>query len=105
MLLDGYVNCYKSLIETFTAFKCFHVEHYCRCVWFAIYVYLQSRVPSGSSEPKLRVYDAEHERRRKDQLNKLFHRTTEQVYQWLLSQTQRITTLHRLTVYSIARCI
>lgn len=49
-------------------------------ICFTKCVCLQSRVPSGSSEPKLRVYDAEHERRRKDQLNKLFHRTTEQVH-------------------------
>ena len=37
------------------------------------------------SNTKVKVYDADHERRRKDQLNKLFHRTQEQVtHSWIL---------------------
>ncbi|XP_052236225.1 DNA methyltransferase 1-associated protein 1-like isoform X2 [Dreissena polymorpha] len=36
------------------------------------------RAPHGA-EPKIRAYDAEHERKRKSQLIKLFERTTEQV--------------------------
>jgi DNA methyltransferase 1-associated protein 1 len=33
----------------------------------------------GGSETKVRVFDAQHERRRKEQLEKLFHRTEEQI--------------------------
>jgi len=33
----------------------------------------------GGSDTKVRVFDAQHERRRKEQLEKLFHRTEEQV--------------------------
>lgn len=36
------------------------------------------RAPQGS-EPKIRAFDAEHERKRKLQLTKLFDRTPEQV--------------------------
>jgi DNA methyltransferase 1-associated protein 1 len=38
----------------------------------------QVRIPQGA-EPKLRAFDAEHERKRKQQLIKLFDRTPEQV--------------------------
>lgn len=38
----------------------------------------QVRAPQGS-EPKIRMYDADHERKRKIQLEKLFNRTTEEV--------------------------
>lgn len=38
----------------------------------------QVRAPQGT-EPKIRAFDADHERRRKSQLIKLFNRTTEQV--------------------------
>ncbi|KAK2167151.1 hypothetical protein NP493_1289g00043 [Ridgeia piscesae] len=61
--------------------------------YYHIYnVLTKSRVPSGSSEPKLRVYDAEHERRRKDQLNKLFHRTTAQIEEeeYLMGELKKI---------------
>jgi len=34
----------------------------------------------GGSDSKVRVFDAQHERRRKEQLEKLFHRTEEQVH-------------------------
>lgn len=40
---------------------------------------VQVQSPIGGVEPKLRLYDADHERRRKDQLEKLFNRTEEQV--------------------------
>ena len=33
----------------------------------------------SGADPKIRAYDADHERRRKEQLNKLFNRTEEQV--------------------------
>lgn len=36
------------------------------------------RAPSGT-EPKVYIFDAGHERRRKDQLERLFNRTPEQV--------------------------
>lgn len=36
------------------------------------------RAPQGT-EPKIKAFDAEHERRRKTQLTKLFERTQEQV--------------------------
>jgi len=45
----------------------------CDCV-FCVKV----RSPGGS-DSKVRVFDAQHERRRKEQLEKLFHRTEEQV--------------------------
>ncbi|GAB6020248.1 DNA methyltransferase 1-associated protein 1 [Chamberlinius hualienensis] len=38
----------------------------------------KARVPPGQ-EPKLRMYDAEHERKRKEQLKRLFDRTPEQI--------------------------
>lgn len=43
-----------------------------------LYVCIQVRAPQGS-EPKIRAFDAEHERKRKLQLTKLFDRTPEQV--------------------------
>lgn len=42
------------------------------------YICIQVRAPQGS-EPKIRAFDAEHERKRKLQLTKLFDRTPEQV--------------------------
>ena len=39
--------------------------------------YFQIRNPN--SDVKVKVFDAAHERRRKEQLEKLFHRTEEQV--------------------------
>lgn len=36
------------------------------------------RAPSGT-DPKIYIFDAGHERRRKEQLEKLFNRTPEQV--------------------------
>ena len=52
---------------------------------------LQLRAPPGS-DPKIRVYDGDHERRRKDQLNKLFNRTQEQIEEeeYLLSELKKI---------------
>jgi len=38
----------------------------------------------GGSDTKVRVFDAQHERRRKEQLEKLFHRTEEQVSLYFL---------------------
>jgi len=37
------------------------------------------RRPPGTPEPKVFAYDADHERRRKEQLKKLWGRTPEQV--------------------------
>lgn len=47
---------------------------------------------SPGHEPKIRVYDADHERRRKEQLCKLFDRTPEQIdeEQTLLSEFRKI---------------
>jgi len=43
-------------------------------------LYFCTKVRSpGGSDSKVRVFDAQHERRRKEQLEKLFHRTEEQV--------------------------
>ena len=39
---------------------------------------MQARAPAGP-EPKIRAFDADHERMRKEQLTKLFNRTPEQV--------------------------
>ncbi|XP_042894974.1 DNA methyltransferase 1-associated protein 1 [Parasteatoda tepidariorum] len=46
----------------------------------------------GNVEPKLVAYDAEHERKRKEQLTKLYNRTTEQVEeeQTLLNELRKI---------------
>ncbi|UYV67328.1 DMAP1 [Cordylochernes scorpioides] len=46
----------------------------------------------GGPDVAVRAYDADHERRRKDQLNKLYHRTQEQVEeeQTLLSELRKI---------------
>ena len=41
-------------------------------------IHFQVRAPQGT-EPKIRAFDAEHERKRKSQLIKLFNRTPEQV--------------------------
>lgn len=38
----------------------------------------KARAPTGT-EPKVYIFDAGHERRRKDQLERLFNRTPEQV--------------------------
>ena len=43
-----------------------------------MYFSMKVRSPGGS-DSKVRVFDAQHERRRKEQLEKLFHRTEEQV--------------------------
>ena len=43
-----------------------------------VLIILQVRAPQGA-EPKIRAFDADHERKRKSQLIKLFNRTTEQV--------------------------
>ncbi|CAH1772728.1 unnamed protein product [Owenia fusiformis] len=52
---------------------------------------VKARAPVGT-DPKVRVYDGDHERRRKDQLNKLFIRTTEQVEeeQMLVAELKKI---------------
>lgn len=49
------------------------------------------RAPQGS-EPKIKAYDAEHERRRKLQLTKLFERTPEQVEEeeYLIGELKKI---------------
>ncbi|XP_064479467.1 DNA methyltransferase 1-associated protein 1-like [Ornithodoros turicata] len=51
----------------------------------------RARAPPGQ-EPKTRGFDADHERRRKEQLNKLYNRTTEQVEeeQMLLNELRKI---------------
>uniref|UniRef100_A0A672JPD4 DNA methyltransferase 1-associated protein 1 n=1 Tax=Salarias fasciatus TaxID=181472 RepID=A0A672JPD4_SALFA len=51
------------------------------------------RAPSGT-EPKIYIFDAGHERRRKDQLEKLFNRTPEQVAEeeYLIQELRKIET-------------
>ncbi|XP_061636012.1 DNA methyltransferase 1-associated protein 1 isoform X2 [Phyllopteryx taeniolatus] len=51
------------------------------------------RAPSGT-EPKIYIFDAGHERRRKEQLDKLFNRTPEQVAEeeYLLQELRKIET-------------
>jgi DNA methyltransferase 1-associated protein 1 len=51
----------------------------------------KARAPAGQ-EPKLKVFDAEHERKRKEQLIKLYDRTPEQVEeeQTLLNELRKI---------------
>lgn len=41
------------------------------------------RAPSGT-DPKIYIFDAGHERRRKEQLDKLFNRTPEQVCNFVI---------------------
>ncbi|KAG2461355.1 DMAP1 protein, partial [Polypterus senegalus] len=51
------------------------------------------RAPSGS-DPKIYVFDAGHERRRKEQLERLYHRTPEQVAEeeYLIQELRKIET-------------
>lgn len=53
----------------------------------------KNRAPAGTA-PKIRQFDAEHERRRKEQLIKLFHRTEEEVdeEQNLITELKKIET-------------
>ena len=60
------------LVVVLTSVICFLT--YAAMLQFCIKV----RSPGGS-DTKVRVFDAQHERRRKEQLEKLFHRTEEQV--------------------------
>ncbi|KAK2167712.1 hypothetical protein LSH36_25g09076 [Paralvinella palmiformis] len=54
-------------------------------------ILVKVRAPLGT-DPKIRVFDADHERRRKEQLNKLFNRTAEQVEEeeYLISELKKI---------------
>ena len=60
--------------------------------YYTIYNLLsKARTPNGQ-EPKIRYFDADHEKRRKEQLSKLYDRTSEQVEeeQKLLEELRKI---------------
>ena len=79
MLSFTFLFQYLASKEKFLQLQLYHV------------IFPQLRAPAGS-DPKIRVYDADHERRRKEQLNKLFNRSQEQIdeEEYLLAELKKI---------------